>query len=172
MKNYLMNIGALRDTFDKVNHTGFTDLPKEDKMLWEHQERNKKTNRKNLNISLISLQDPSSAIYRQRKSYLPQKFEEYCSGRETLWPRWLNRFRELLEVVELASPVDLDASVMAQLNSLGLSDSNDVTTAKRVISHYDNQLGKACGSLEFLDVALIPKSLVQSLIKAKVHWDT
>ncbi|CAO3675124.1 unnamed protein product [Umbelopsis ramanniana] len=166
MKNYLMNIGALRDTFDKVQHTGFKDLPKEDKVWWEQQERNKATNRKNLNIN------PSNAMYRQRNSYLPQKFEVYCSGRETLFPRWLNRFRELLEVVELASPVELDASVMTQLNSLGLSDANDVTTAKRVISHYDNQLGKACGSLEFLDVALIPKSLVQSLNKAKVHWDT
>jgi hypothetical protein len=171
MKNYLMDIGALRETFINVEHTDFTDLPKEDKVLWEEQEKNKETNRKNLHISVEALEDSSSTWYSQRQVHLPQTFEEYCGLRETKHPLWTSRFRELLEVVELSPPIELCANINTQLDSLGLSSTKDVTYAKRVISYYDNQLGKAFGSLEFLDMALIPNSLVQSLNKAKVQWD-
>jgi hypothetical protein len=78
----------------------------------------------------------------------------------------------LLDVVDLADPVEPDANLNAQLESLNLSNENDNVYARRVISYYANQLGKAFGSLEFLDMALIPKSLVQSLYKAKVRWDS
>ncbi|KAG2175275.1 hypothetical protein INT44_007763 [Umbelopsis vinacea] len=171
MKNYLMDIGALRETFIKVEHTDFTDLPKEDKMLWEEQEKTKETARKDLHISLEALEDVSSTWYSQRQVHLPQSFEQYCGLRETKHALWTTRFREVLEIVDLSPPVELDANMNTQLDSLGLSSDNDVTYAKRVISYYDNQLGKAFGSLEFLDMALIPKSLVQSLNKAKVQWD-
>ncbi|KAI8578415.1 hypothetical protein K450DRAFT_272833 [Umbelopsis ramanniana AG] len=171
MKNYLMDIGALRETFIKVEHTDFTDLPKEDKVLWEEQEKKKEENRKNLQLSIRDLQDPSNARYNQRYFLLPQTFVTYCSGRETLHRHWRLRFLVLLDIVDLAHPVELNANVNTQLNNLQLGDVNDVITAKRVVSHYNNQLGKACGTLEFLDMALIPKSLVQTLNKAKVQWD-
>ena len=137
----------------------------------EQQEKNKETARKNLHISLEALDDTSSTWYSQRQVHLPQTFEQYCELRETKHSLWTNRFRELLQVVDLSPPVELDANMNTQLDSLGLNSSNDVTYAKRVISYYDNQLGKAFGSLEFLDMALIPNSLVQSLNKAKVQWD-
>ncbi|KAI9276638.1 hypothetical protein BC943DRAFT_332855 [Umbelopsis sp. AD052] len=171
MKNYLMDIGAVRETFIKVDHIDFTDLPMEDKVLWEEQEKSKEARRNNSRISIRNLQDPTNRNYNQRHLFLPQTFATYCMGREAIHEYWRHRFYGLLEVVELAHPVELDASVKTQLNNLRLGDANDVTTAKRVISHYDNQLGKACGSLEFLDMALIPKSLVQSLNKAKLQWD-
>ncbi|KAI8578414.1 hypothetical protein K450DRAFT_246682 [Umbelopsis ramanniana AG] len=171
MKNYLMDIGALRETFIKVEHTDFTDLPKEDKVLWEEQEKKKEQSRKQFHITIKDLQDPSNVRYNQRHLYFPLTFAMYCKGRERMHRHWSRRFLELLDVVELAHPVQLSASVNNQLNNLRLGDANDITTAKRVVSHYDNQLGKACGSLEFLDMALIPKSLVQSLNKAKVQWD-
>ncbi|CAO3675127.1 unnamed protein product [Umbelopsis ramanniana] len=169
MKNYLMEIGALRETFIKVQHKGFADLPEQDKELWEDQEETKQRNLNNFRFHLKTLEKPSDENYGHGNAYLPQTFEEYCSERETKRSCWSSRFQEMLEIVELAPPVQLDVSVDAQLKNIGLSDINDVITAKRVISHYDNQLGKACGSVDFLDMALIPQNLVQCLNKSNAH---
>jgi hypothetical protein len=46
----------------------------------------------------------------------------------------------MLEVVEPARLVGLDASVNAQLKNLGLSP-DDMTFAEHVINYYNNQLG-------------------------------
>ncbi|KAG2175272.1 hypothetical protein INT44_007760 [Umbelopsis vinacea] len=170
MTNYLITIGALRKSFSEVEYTNFTDLPKKDNIGWEDQEKAKETARKDLNIIIEALDNPSSELYRSRNIYLPQTFEAYCSLRETENWYWSKRLCELLEVIQPADPVKLDSNTKSQLDNLGLS-ANDETHAKRVINYYNNQLGNAFGGLEFLDMALIPKSLVQSLNKAKVRWD-
>jgi hypothetical protein len=58
--------------------------------------------------------------------------------------------------------------VVAQLNRLSL---DNVEYARRVISYYNNQLGEAFGSLEFIDMTLIPQSLVETIKRAKIQWD-
>jgi DNA-binding ferritin-like protein (Dps family) len=170
MKNYLMEIGALRETFIKIQHTGFADLPEKDKELWEDQEKTKERNLNKSCFHLQTLERPSDQNRGYENAYLPQTFDKYCSERQTKRSHWSLRFQEMLEIVELATPVELDVSVVAQLKRLGLKNINDVITAKRVISHYDNQLGKACGSVDFLDMELIPQSLVQCLDKSNALW--
>lgn len=101
----------------------------------------------------------------------PQTFEEYCGYRETKLAYWRERYVSLLGIIEPAEPIALDPSLTSLLNGMSLGGPNNVNYAKRVISYYDNQLGRAFGSLEFIDMSLIPQSLVDSINKAKVQWD-
>jgi hypothetical protein len=55
MKNYLINIGALRKAFSTFKYTDFADLPNHDKIQWERQGMEKEKTRKELRISLEAL---------------------------------------------------------------------------------------------------------------------
>ncbi|CAM0143096.1 hypothetical protein VKS41_006140 [Umbelopsis sp. WA50703] len=171
MKNVLLDIGALKETLIKEKHTDFSDLPKEDKHRWEEEEKDKEEKRRKQGIDLNAKDTNSSkSVFTVKAALKPRTFEEYCDEREFSLDYWNDRYVELLEIVQPASPVDLDASLIKQLRAVPL-ENNNVDYAKRVISYYDNQLGRAFGSLEFIDMSLIPKSLVESINKAKVQWD-
>ncbi|CAO3669518.1 unnamed protein product [Umbelopsis vinacea] len=169
MKNVLLDIGALKETFAEIEHSDFKDLPKEDKQKWEDQETAKQEQRKRRGIDTAVDWDNTAVAGKEHLKR--QKFEEYCAERETKHSHWKKRYTDLLEIVKPSSPIELSASLTTQLNGIPLEGSQNVDYAKRVISYYDNQLGRAFGSLEFIDMSLIPKSLVESINKAKVQWD-
>ncbi|KAG2183309.1 hypothetical protein INT43_006314 [Umbelopsis isabellina] len=163
MKNVLLELGALKVTLSKVEHTDFSDLPKLDKHKWEHEENEKEEKRRKQGTD----GNPSFTMKSELK---PQTFERYCDEREFSLAYWKNRYAELLEIAAPADQSNLDAGLTMQLHRLPLEGDN-LEYAQRVIAYYDNQLGRAFGSLEFIDMSLIPKSLVESINKAKVQWD-
>lgn len=163
MKNVLLQLGALKGYLSKVEHTDFSDLPKLDKHKWEHEENEKEEKRRKEGID----RDSPFTVKSELK---PQTFEEYCNERELSLTYWKNRYAELLEIPEPAVQRNLDAGLTMQLDRLSLVGEN-LEYAEHVIAYYDNQLGRAFGSLEFIDMSLIPKSLVESINKAKVQWD-
>lgn len=163
MKNVLLEIGASMETLKDVEHFDFNDLPQEDRQKWELQELVKEDDRKRRGMTENNfLLDPENEKLKS------QTFEEYCELRERKLRYWAHRYNSLLNVVEPKAPVPLDSSVVAQLNRLSL---DNVECARRVISYYNNQLGEAFGSLEFIDMTLIPQSLVETIKRAKIQWD-
>ena len=130
--------------------------------------------RDKLRISISDIDQLGRVDSSQRSELKPQTFEEYCSQREHSLEHWWDRYTSLMSIARPAEPVALDARATAELERLRRNGNDDADAddyAKRLVGYYDNQLGRAFGSLEFIDMRLIPKSLVEAIKKAKIVWD-
>ncbi|OZJ06095.1 hypothetical protein BZG36_01132 [Bifiguratus adelaidae] len=159
--NPFLDINAMQDAVGPDEIIDFTDLPQGDEHEWKANEERKAN----------AIKDGKG--YSWEAAYKPESFDQYCEKREKSDSnRWYKRYKDLTSLVEPNIPKTIAKDARDQLDAaLGKRNTSTATYAQRVIGYYENQLGRTLGTLQLIDLSLIPKTLVDSLRKAKIDWD-
>ncbi|KAG0172087.1 hypothetical protein DFQ28_008514 [Apophysomyces sp. BC1034] len=169
MKNIFLELGALKQTFTSEEKRSkwkfdFSDFPEKDKSTHRYQEAYKEQRRKESNYTMEEVMN--AELGSDVCELKPRTFEEYCAVRETESRYWGCRYQHLMEDVEPEQPTPTN-----QRGKLSEIFGDDYTYAERVMAYYGHQLEKSFGNLDVVDMTLIPKILVETIVTKALKWD-
>ncbi|KAF7723622.1 hypothetical protein EC973_001816 [Apophysomyces ossiformis] len=173
LKDVFLEVGGLLETFryeerDGAKPLNFLDFPRKDKLTHAYQEKNKEEKRKEGKYTEedLRLAEPGTELWDLK----PRTFEEYCAGRETKLRYWGKRYEHLMEYVMPTTPT-VSSQRKELLRIFGDDNNERIVYAERIMCHYGHQLEKAFGDLNVVDMSLIPKILVETILAKALQWD-